>query len=380
MTTVAPHPLLLDLVRDGDDAPRPLPRGAREWAAITASAEHHGLAPLLYRRLTRAGGSLPADVMDRLERAAVGVAARNMLLAHELAAILRAAAGRGIRCVPLRGLVLAERLYGDITARPMGDLDLLVRREDLSRVTALLETLGFREVDRRPGFARAFSYTLELVKDAHGGVVVEPHWTIAYPPFVDTIGMDDVWTRCTPGRVVDVETLLLDPTDLLLHLCLHLAHKAPETSLLWHWELDRFIRREGGAIDWPAFVARVQGGNLQSLVGDVIEDARTRFATPVPEDARDALATAPMGVRQRRVLRLLARSSGVDGKESLAVLVMLPGARARLRYALALLFPSPRFMTLEYGLTRRRQLGLAYLRRVGHLSWEGLKGTARLLY
>jgi hypothetical protein len=381
MTTVAPHPRLVDILRAGDDAPLPLLRDAHEWEALAASAERQALAPLLYRRLRRVGvkGSVPADVIDRLERAAAGVAARSLWLAHELGAILRAAAERGIRCVPLRGLALAEQLYGDITVRPMGDLDLLVRYQDLSRVATLLADLGFEEMDRRPGFARAFSYTLKLVKGTHGGIVVEPHWSIAYPPFVDAIGMDGVWARCTPGRVVGVETLLLGRPDLLLNLCLHLAHKAPDTPLLWHWELDRLIRRDGEALDWAALVARVRQGGLQSLVGEVLDDGCTRFATPIPEGVRDALAAAPARARQRRVERLLAGASGVDGKESLAVLFTLPGVRARLRYALALLFPSPRFMALQYGLTRPRQLGLAYLRRVGHLSWEGVKGTARFL-
>lgn len=69
----------------------------------------------------------------------------------------------------------------------------------------------------------------------------------------------------------------------------------------------------------------------------------------------------------------------MDGKESLAVLFALDGFRVKLRYALALLFPSPEFMRIHYGLSRRRQLGYVYLRRFCYLSRESLKGIVRLL-
>jgi len=55
------------------------------------------------------------------------------------------------------------------------------------------------------------------------------------------------------------------------------------------------------------------------------------------------------------------------------------GVRRRARYAAALLFPSPGFMTMEYGVTGPAGLALAYSRRARHLLWQGLRGTARLL-
>ena len=76
---------------------------------------------------------------------------------------------------------------------------------------------------------------------------------------------------------------------------------------------------------------------------------------------------------------LLAPESGVDGRESLALLFALSGIRRRARYAAALLFPSPGFMAMEYGVTGPGGLARAYGRRARHLLWEGLRGTARLL-
>ena len=182
MTGPAVHPFLVAMLcGSGTETPLRLPPGEMDWEGIAREAARHGLTPLLSRELKRTGMArrLPAGLAARLEEELVGLAARNMLLASELRSILRAFEERQVPCAPLRGLALAERLYDDITARPMGDLDLLVRKEDLSEATAIFRDLGYREVDRRPGFAQAFGNTLEFYKDRHGWIVAEPHWTIA---------------------------------------------------------------------------------------------------------------------------------------------------------------------------------------------------------
>jgi hypothetical protein len=314
-------------------------------------------------------------VQERLRAASAGVAARALALAAELAAILRGLAAAGVACVPLRGAALAERLYDDACARPAGDIDLLVRRADLDRVEATLGALGFRAVDRRAGFAREFSYTLELAKDAHGGVVVEPHWTLAYPPFVDTLDMERVWARCRPGRVVGEPALCLAPEATLLNLCLHLVHKAPDVPLLWLRDVNRLVRRDADAIDWDELLALARGARVERQVSTALRSVATLLGTPLPSGVLDALAAA----RPAPLDSLLASHAGVDGRESLALLFALRGVRRRARYATALLFPAPGFMAVEYGVTGPAALALAYGRRARHVLWEGVKGTARLL-
>jgi hypothetical protein len=356
------------------------PRPPVAWDALIAAAEAHRLTTILARAIATFPPELgpPAPAAARLRARVAGVAARNMLLAAELALILRAAVGRGIRCAPLRGLALAARLHGDHAARPIGDLDLLAPKDALSPLTTLLVELGFREFDRRPGFARAFSYTLKLVKGGRGPVIIEPHWTIAYPPFAERVDMARVWARCRRGEVVGVETWLLGPEALLLHLALHVAHAGDRAPLLWIWEIDRLVRQEGADLDWWELVELAVGSGAAPLAADVLAEVRRFFATPIPDGVLEAFAAAPTGRAERRWARLLGDAS-VDGSESLLVLLTLDGLGAKLRYALALLFPSSTFMMEWYELSSRWQLVVAYARRALGFSWAGLRGLARLL-
>jgi hypothetical protein len=366
----APDRLLLASLR-GDAAAF---ADADDWRRAAATAPAEGLELWLYRWAGRSAVSVPDDVRERLAQTGAHLTARALALAAELRGILRALTAAGVACAPLRGAALAERLYGDACARPAGDIDLLVRRDDLDAVEATLSTLGFRAVDRHAGFAREFSYTLEMARDAHGGIVVEPHWTLAYPPFVDALDMDRVWARCRAGHVVGEPTLLLAPEAMLLNLCLHLVHKAPDVPLLWALDIDRLVRCQSDAIDWDELIGLARGARLERQLAAGLDHAARLLRTPVPRAVMHALDTAPGPFD-----RLLGAESGVDGREGLALLFALRGVRRRARYAVRLLFPSPGFMAMEYGVSGRGALALAYGRRARHMVWEGLKGTTRLL-
>jgi hypothetical protein len=371
----SPDPVLRALLR-GDDT---VSGDAAAWRRAAAAARAEHLEPWLLRRLADTATPVPDDIRDDLRRelrdANRRLTARTLALSTELATILRALERAGIACAPLRGIALAERLYDDVCARPAGDIDLLVRRADLDAVETTLGALGYRAVDRRAGFAREFSYTLEMARDAHGGVVVEPHWTLAYPPFVDALDMARVWARCRPGRVTGQSALLLASEALLLNLCLHLVHKAPHVPLLWLLDVDRLVRREAGTIDWDELCMLARGARVGRQAALALHAVATVLGTPVPPAAMEALGGAAGGPLDL----LLGPGVAVDGRESLALLFALRGVRKRARYAAALLVPSPAFMAVEYGVSGRGALARAYGRRARHLVWEGLKGTARLL-
>lgn len=380
MPSLTVAPALVALLREPHAAAGLASRTAGGWEPILRDAASHGLASWLYRSLDRAGvlAELPADVVDRLRQLCRAVAARNMLLAAELADVLRACEAQGVPCVPVRGPALAERLYGDITARPMGDLDVLVHRDDLARVASVLCDRGFQELSHRSEFARMFSYTLVFVKQRHGWVIVEPHWTIAYPPFVDRVDMTAVWAGCVRTHVVGVESWSLGREDLLLHLCLHLMHPDEYVPLLWVAELDLLLRREGNELDWSRFLATARAARLGFLLAHALDRVRQLFGTPVPAGVFDELAHPAPGAIEQRVMRLLADDARPDGREQVATLLALPSARLRLRYVLGLLFPSPQFLRTRAGVSGSARLAVAYPQRWCRLAWRAARALAKL--
>jgi hypothetical protein len=316
-------------------------------------------------------------VHDRLKTHAAALAGQTLVFTDELAMILRTLRRRRIPCAPLRGLALAEYLPDTSSLRPMGDLDLLVKRDDCAGVREALQQLGYTEVDRRPGFAEAYSYTLEFVKDRHGWITVEPHWTLAYPPFMDTIDMNGVWNRYRRGTVAGVETRLLSLEDLLINLCWHLQHKGADAPLLWWHELDLLLRHHASAIDWPRLLSTIGSGAPAGLLADVLTTLVREFRTPIPAQIIPDLnesAAIPMP----HSARLFAGPLTVDGVESLAQFFAMKGFLAKARYAWALLVPSRKFMVGHYGSDTYGRLALHYGQRGLFLVWQAAKGLLNL--
>jgi hypothetical protein len=103
----------------------------------------HGLGPLLWRALS-AGVSASPEAKALLE----GADRKNRL---RIAGVRRAQAEigqmfseAGIAALAIKGLGLAVQLYPDIHCRNCGDLDILVRPQDLSRAASRLGKAGWR--------------------------------------------------------------------------------------------------------------------------------------------------------------------------------------------------------------------------------------------
>lgn len=377
MTFPRVHPMLLALLNERERSAPPPALDRSGWDQFALDAEHHELAPWLYRWSCDHPFAAPTQMHDRLKANVTALAGKTLVLADELAAILRALHRRKISCAPLRGLALAEYIPDTPSVRPMGDLDLLVKRKDYLGVRDALQQLGYTEVDRRPGFAEAYSYTLEFVKDRHGWITVEPHWTVAYPPFMDTINMKAVWSRCRRGTVAGVETWLLSREDLLINLCWHLHHKGADAPLLWWYELDLLVRRSAAAIDWPLFVLTIGPGAPAGLLADVLTTLVREFHSPIPDRAIAELSTSS-SLPTPHSARLFTGPLAVDGAESLAQFCAIKGLRAKAVYACALLIPSREFMMMHYAPASPFQLYLQYARRALVCAWESLKGLVNL--
>ena len=97
-----------------------------------------------------AGARIGGGARGALEEAYQNGAARNALLLRDAAEIQLALRGAGAESVALKGAALVAAHYPALGARHVGDLDLLVRRDDLGRVREALARLGMRQAAANP--------------------------------------------------------------------------------------------------------------------------------------------------------------------------------------------------------------------------------------
>jgi hypothetical protein len=115
-----------------------------DWVQLFRLALCHGMLPLLYWNLHRICPDIvPNDVLEPLRVRHAAGAAEGRLLAGELVGILSLLDSQGIPAVPYKGPALAVRLYGDLSLRGYGDLDIVICERDALRARRLLIHRGY---------------------------------------------------------------------------------------------------------------------------------------------------------------------------------------------------------------------------------------------
>jgi hypothetical protein len=142
------------------------------WSHTMTAVKIHGIAAFLYNQFQRDDGcfeQLPRPFCESLERMADKLRARNERMFGELAEIMKAANESGLAMMPLKGSLLAQRYYETPYLRPMADLDLLVKPEDLHHATRLLRSLGYKALE--PDNPAARERHLRFVKPGNENVM-----------------------------------------------------------------------------------------------------------------------------------------------------------------------------------------------------------------
>jgi hypothetical protein len=196
-----------------------------DWDSILQSGTRHGIAPLLYRTLSRIDddSAVPPEVRATLRTAYYNNIARNMLLYQELRTVLKAFNVANIDVIVLKGAFLAELVYENIGLRAIGDIDLLVKREDLEKVKQELIQLGYHALPTKWGERLNELWETEWAEERHytkaNNVDIDVHWYIQ--DRVDPYQIADFWVHAQPVVLAGEETLMLAPEDQMLHRCLH---------------------------------------------------------------------------------------------------------------------------------------------------------------
>jgi hypothetical protein len=324
---------------------------SEDWDDLLQQAEHHQVTPLLHRALEERHTALPADVRERLDLSCFSTAVSNAELFSQLTAVLATLKAEGIPVLVLKGAHLAEIVYRDVTLRPMGDVDLLVRRSDLLSAERVLLGLGYRP-QIVPGGIQDYSAHRHLppfIKD--GAVPIEIHRLIDESGCFQ-IDAEGLWERARTAWIARVEALVLSPEDLLLHLCLHAAFQHGFRVPLRHiYDIVATIQHHGPELDWRGLVRAAETSGLSRICYYALAVAESLLGAGVPAEALTALETSGCDPRMVAVIReyvLLHPTHPAPGgiQEMFQTRGWLEGMRSLLRS----LFPSPARLREMYAL------------------------------
>jgi hypothetical protein len=224
---------------------------------------------LLYREIRSGNVStelIPVGAKNRLRDAYRNFATRNTSLFFDVLKVLKSLADNQVPVIALKGLSLAKDIYGDIALRPMSDMDLLVKEEDLVRAGRILLTLGYKQ------FYPAWESTLKISHHLppftnKSGAIIELHWNIVDSDSPIKVDLDGLWERACLITVYNIKVRAFSPEDLFLHLCIHACvHLQTGLGLIPLCDMAGLIKTSGDKIDWQLVIERATRWGGQKCV------------------------------------------------------------------------------------------------------------------
>ncbi len=264
---------------------------ASDWDGVIQLSARHGVTPLLYKRLRTLspGTTIPAGIVQRLREAYLHSSARSMSLYHEISKVLTVLQNDGIPVIVLKGAHLAEVVYGNTALRPMSDVDLLVKRADLSRVEEKLLEIGYAPDEKNSTqFAQDCSHYTYMLPEKD--LLLEVHWDIQGLNSPFNINVSGLWERARPAMIAGVEALVLSPEDLLLYLCLHTSFRHLfDVGLMPFCDISETIRHYRGEIGWEQVQYRARQWGASNCVYLTLLLTKKLFGAAVPDEVLQGL-------------------------------------------------------------------------------------------
>jgi len=294
--------LLYGIARQPEDAAGigRLASRVKDWDAVIALAEGHRVSQMVYLSLAAAEWPLPLAVLQRLRSDFERNAAHNLSQAAELVALLQAFHQEEIPAIPFKGVVLAASAYGNLLVRHSGDLDILIRRNDIAKASMLLRNRGYDlmtriRTDGQPIAAHTYEYRFCRATD---GIVVELRWQFESAEarrFRDKVGLDRVWPRRRTAMLAGVEVPNLSPEDALLILCDH-GIKHTWSLMVWICDIGRILASFPD-LDWEATIHESRQLGLGRTLAIGVLLAHQMVDAPVPATILHRFQSSPTARR-----------------------------------------------------------------------------------
>ena len=339
--------LLTAITRSLDQTSQALPDLAariQNWDAVIALAFQHGMLPRLHLRLHQSAVLLPENARLRLQSAFNQNSILSLRNAAELIRVLECFQQNRIDALPFKGVVLAVASYGDLAARPAGDLDILIHYRDLLRATALLRAQGYKLItkvlaDGTPEATDYFEYHFERPSD---NMVIELRWRLelTQPRFRRDLGLDWAWRNRSTALLAGAQVPDMDPETRLIVLAMH-GSKHIWSRLIWILDVAQAISASPN-LDWhrAQTEARQQGLWKPLAIGVLL--AHHFSACAVPEFVLHRFRRDPEVLHiVRHVQENLFRAPGAPPTGRVPYNVQLLDTRDRIRLVFSFNFLRP---------------------------------------
>lgn len=350
-----------------------------DWNVFLDKAKKEGVLPLVFLRLpeiAKDNYTIPLSVTEALKRDYYTIAARNAIIFQELGKVLESFNRAGLEAIVLKGAALAELVYRNLALRAMSDVDLLVKKEDLCKIDALLKMLGYFPSDKGVhdiDISSAYLTTRDYRSDSRKSVSFHIHWhfvnsTIPNAYYIKNIKMENIWQDAEKTKIAHRETCVMAPHHLLIHLSEHalrVTHSLGKLSFFCDiYEAIVFYRER---LDWDRLIKESREFGLDRFVYFVLYFTNEFFPAKVPEGVLLRLRPERLRLCEKVFIRLVSNNYRFSGLSYLLHLSMNKGVMPKVSFIARTFFPPRRVIAQRCGVLQKKVGHRFYMRRMNEV-------------
>jgi hypothetical protein len=236
-------------------------------------------------------GAVPSDVQRWLAMLALDREFRMRALVNRLEESLAALNAAGIEAMLLKGGALASTIYGSFAARPMRDIDLLVKPDCADEARALMSRLGWAADPELPGDqSYASHHHLPPLRDTGAsGLRLEIHRALAPRGHPFRFSEAEIWKEAQVVNVGRTEALVMHEVHHAAHIAIHFAWSHMLKRGAWHAFRDLAALVAARLLDWDDFVRVVCRWGASSCCYWTLQLGVLLSELPVPEAVLERL-------------------------------------------------------------------------------------------
>ena len=266
--------------------------------SLITTASQHCILPLVYKTLLALHpnhqspmprqemplGYTNHEILSAFKQQYLSIARQNISMSAELIRIMKLFEENGIDALAFKGPALAQMAYGDITLRQFGDLDILIKKRDRSKmIDLLLKEHYIPEIDLREGTRETFFKSVNVIAfyKESTGIRVEIHWELLSRNYAIDWEEKSLWANPESVLINNKEIPVLPVDQQLLYLCAHGAKHLFE-RLEWVCDIDRSIKINPD-IDWQYLLNEAEILGIKRMLYLGLALSQQFFGLELPE-------------------------------------------------------------------------------------------------
>jgi protein involved in polysaccharide export with SLBB domain len=327
-----------------------------DFAKVYNLAYENGISQILYTILKKMQDDniielrkdSEKDFFNKLRHDYLYTAAKNTLLYSEFNRVVASLRNEKIDVMAMKGAVLAELVYKDIGTRSMSDVDLLIRKEDIAKADAVLNTIGYQAVDPSPfdtmETPNNYLTTRDYRSRKSGNPSFHLHWHMVNSsipaPYSSNIDMKAIWEDAVSVEIAGTAVGSMSPHHFLIHLSEHAMRvKHSASKLIYLIDVAILIKRYGNGLDWHKTVQAGKAYGLDIFVHNILGLTQLNTGIDIPEWVFNSLKPDKSTLGERLFFNISAKGHGISGLSYLVHLGMNRGIIKKTSFVSRTLFP-----------------------------------------